>query len=284
MTIRETLRSATERLELHHVSNSRLTAEVLLAHSLSVSREHLYAHDDRRLTDEEAQTLENFIYDRIGGVPLQYIVGRQEFYGRYFHVNPAVLIPRPETEYIVEAVLEARETAEQSVCPPFILDIGTGSGCIAVTLALEIPDATVFAADISEAALQVARENAGSLGAKVGFVCMDMLDAVNGRFDFIVSNPPYVRRSEITWLQREVREHEPHVALFAADDELEGYRRLVRGAEDMLNPAGFLIMEVGLGMADGVQALFGAAWTKLPTRKDLQGIPRTVIAKKKPLR
>jgi release factor glutamine methyltransferase len=280
MTIRETLRSATERLELHHVSNARLTAEVLLSHSLSVSREYLYAHDDRRLTDEEAQTLEEFMYDRIGGVPLQYIVGRQEFYGRYFHVNPAVLIPRPETEYIVEAVLEARGTGEPFHLAPSILDVGTGSGCIAVTLALEIPDATMFAADISEAALHVARENAASLGARVGFLCMDMLDAVNGRFDFIVSNPPYVRRNEITWLQREVREHEPHVALFAPDEELGGYRRLVRGAENMLNPDGYLIMEVGMGMADGVEALFGTGWAKLPTRKDLQGIPRTVIAKK----
>ncbi len=280
MTIRETLRSAAERLELHHVSNARLTAEVLLAHSLSVSREYLYAHDDRRLTGEEAQTLEDFIYDRIGGVPLQYIVGRQEFYGRYFHVNPAVLIPRPETEYIVEAVLEARGTGGQVHRPPSILDIGTGSGCIAVTLALEIPDATVFAADISEAALHVARQNAGSLGAKVDFVCMDMLDAVNGHFDFIVSNPPYVRRSEITWLQREVREHEPHVALFAPDDELDGYRRLVSGAENMLNPDGYLIMEVGFGMEDGVQALLGPAWARVPARKDLQGIPRTVLAKR----
>lgn len=280
MTIRETLRSATERLELHHVSNARLTAEVLLAHSLSVSREYLYAHDDRRLTDEEAQTLEDFVYDRIGGVPLQYIVGRQEFYGRYFHVNPAVLIPRPETEYIVEAVLEAQRAGEQLHRPASILDIGTGSGCIAVTLALEIPEAMVFGADISEAALHVARENAGSLGANVNFVCMDMLDAVNGRFDFIVSNPPYVRRCEITWLQREVREHEPHVALFAPDDELDGYRRLVSGAENMLNPDGYLIMEVGFGMADGVQALLGPAWINLPMRKDLQGIPRTVIAKR----
>lgn len=280
MTIRETLRSATERLELHHVSNARLTAEVLLSHSLSTSREYLYAHDDRRLTDAEAQTLEEFIYDRIGGVPLQYIVGRQEFYGRYFQVNPAVLIPRPETEYIVEAVLEARGTGEPFHLAPSILDVGTGSGCIAVTLALEIPDATVFAADISEAALHVAKENAASLGASVGFLCMDMLDAVNGRFDFIVSNPPYVRQSEMPWLQREVREHEPHVALFAPDEELEDYRRLVQGAEDMLNADGYLIMEVGLGMADGVEALFGTGWSKLPTRKDLQGIPRTVVAKK----
>jgi release factor glutamine methyltransferase len=278
VTIREALRSAAERLELHHVSNARLTAELLLAYALSTSREYLYSHDDRVLTGEESQKLEDVLYDRIGGVPLQYIVGRQEFYGRYFHVNPAVLIPRPETEYIVEAVLGSRGKLPH---PPSIIDVGTGSGCIAITLALEIPDATVFAADISEEALRVAKQNATALGANVGFVCMDVLDGIQGgRFDFIVSNPPYVRRDEITYLQREVREHEPHVALFSPLDELAIYRRLVSGAEAMLNSGGYLILEVGLAMDGKVLALFGNAWEKLPTKADLQGIPRTVIARK----
>jgi release factor glutamine methyltransferase len=278
VTIREALRSAAERLELHHVSNARLTAELLLAHALSVSREYLYSHDDRVLSGGESQRLEDALYDRIGGVPLQYIVGRQEFYGRYFHVDPAVLIPRPETEYIVEAVLGSRMQSPQ---PASIIDVGTGSGCIAITLALEIPEATVFAADISEEALRVAKENATALRANVGFVCMDVLDGIQGgRFDFIVSNPPYVRRDEITYLQREVREHEPHVALFSPEDELAIYRRLVSGAEAMLNPGGYLVLEVGLAMDKKVLALFGNAWEKLPTKADLQGIPRTVIAKK----
>ena len=275
MTIRETLRSASERLELHHVSNARLTAELLLGHALSVSREYLYAHDDRILSQEELQKLEDLLYDRIGGVPLQYIVGRQEFYGRYFHVNPSVLIPRPETEYIVEAVLEHKGTS--------ILDVGTGSGCIAVTLALEIPGASVLAADISEEALRVAKQNAASLGAGVDFVCMDVMDAVHTTFDFIVSNPPYVRRNESSYLQREVREHEPHVALFSPEDELAIYRRLVAGAEAMLKAGGYLMMEIGLGMEEKVLGLFGPNWEKLPTKTDLQGIPRTIIAKRNPL-
>jgi release factor glutamine methyltransferase len=270
VTIRETLRSAAERLELHHVSNARLTAELLLAHALSVSREYLYAHDDRLLGKDEAQTLEDLLYDRVGGVPLQYIVGRQEFYGRYFHVNPAVLIPRPETEYIVEAVLEKKGTK--------ILDVGTGSGCIAVTLALEIPGARVFATDISEEAVRVAKQNAASLSAKVDFICMDVMDALQAKFDFIVSNPPYVRRNELSYLQREVREHEPHVALFSLEDELAIYRRLVAGAESMLNAGGYLMMEIGLGMEEKVLGLFSSNWEKLPTKTDLQGIPRTVIA------
>src|SRR5207249_12319868 len=118
-----------------------------------------------------------------------------------------------------------------------------------------------------------------NLGADVRFVCMDVLDAISSRFDLLVSNPPYVRRGEINWLQREVREHEPHVALFAPEDELGIYRRLVQGAENLLRSAGHILMEIGLGMDDGVSGLFGLKWEKLPTRADLQGIPRTVIAK-----
>ena len=233
----------------------------------------MYAHDERVLTDEESQALEDLLYDRINGVPLQYIVGRQEFYGRYFRVTRDVLIPRPETEHLVEAVLELKPSA------PRILDIGTGSGCIAVTLALEIPDARVFASDISESALQIARANASVLHAPVSFACMDVLDAVAGKFEFIVSNPPYVRRGDISRLQREVREYEPHVALFSPEDELEIYRRLIAGAAGVLNAGGHLMMEVGIGMDERVLDLFDARWEKLPTKTDLQGIPRTVIAR-----
>ncbi|HMF02628.1 MAG TPA: peptide chain release factor N(5)-glutamine methyltransferase [Terriglobia bacterium] len=278
MTIREALRSAVERLELHHVSNARLTAELVLAHVLSVEREHLYAHDDRVLNEQELQMLEDRLYDRISGVPLQYIVGRQEFYGRYFRVNPSVLIPRPETEYIIEAVLDIQGTRGLPPRPLSMIDVGTGSGCIAVTLALELRGTQVFAADVSFEALLVARENAATLGAPVRFVCMDVLDAIQTRFDFIVSNPPYVRRSELSRLQREVREHEPHVALFSPEDELAIYRRLIVGAEEMLKSGGHVIMEVGIGMDERVLSLFGPRWDALPTKTDLQGIPRTVIA------
>ena len=248
----------------------------MLAHCLSVEREYLYAHDERVLSDEESQSLEDVLCNRINGVPLQYIVGRQEFYGRYFHVTPAVLIPRPETEHIVEAVLELQEETVR----PRILDVGTGSGCIAVTLALEIAGARVFASDISEAALQVARANASALRASVGFLCMDVLDAVAGQFEFIVSNPPYVRRGDMSRLQREVREYEPHVALFSPEDELQVYRRLIAGAERLLQAGGRLLMEVGIGMDEPVLGLFGPGWEKLPTKTDLQGIPRTVIAQR----
>jgi release factor glutamine methyltransferase len=275
VTIREALRTAAERLELHRISNARLTAELLLAHVLSVSREYLLSHDDRVLNGEDSDRLENAIYDRVSGVPLQYIVGKQEFYGRYFHVNPSVLIPRPETEFIIETVLGIHATWGQTPrCR--ILDVGTGSGCIGVTLALEIPGATVFAGDISEEAVRVARANAVHLNAPVDFVCMDLMDGISGPFDFIVSNPPYVARGELDRLQREVRDHEPHVALFGG---LEIYERLIRGAAECLRPGGYLIMEIGFGMEEAILKLFSEEWELLPTKTDLQGIPRTIIAK-----
>src|SRR4029079_10871361 len=144
MIIREALRNATERLENHRVSSPRLNAEVILAHCLEVDKTYLYTHDDRTLGDVEYQKIEDALYERISGVPVQYIVGRQEFYGRYFTVNPDVLIPRPETEYIVEAVLDLHPRSGSS-----IIDVGTGSGCIGLTLALEIPDAQVTVTDVS---------------------------------------------------------------------------------------------------------------------------------------
>ena len=276
--IREALRSAAERLELHYVSNARLTAELLLAHVLSVQREYLYAHDDRaadrngiagprRSSLRPHRRRSSSIHSRPPGV-LRPLFSRQ----------PSVLIPRPETEYIVEAVLHIQKESPRATVPS-IVDVGTGSGCIAVTLALELAEARVIAADISFDAVRVAQENAKNLGADVRFVCTDVLDGISSTFDFIVSNPPYVRRDEITHLQREVREHEPHVALFSPEDELAIYRRLVIGGENMLNPGGHIIMEVGLGMDEQVLALCGPKWERLPTRTDLQGIPRTVIAK-----
>lgn len=280
MTIREALLEATHLLESHHISNARLQAEVILAHCISADRTYIYTHDDRALTEIESQSLEDALYDRISGTPLQYIVGRQEFYGRDFHVNPAVLIPRPETEHIIESVLELRPADGSR-----ILDVGTGSGCIAVTLALEVKGGEVFASDISEIALQVARSNALTLGADVQFVCMDLLDAIEGQFDFIISNPPYVRPGDMTRLQREVREHEPHVALFSPvtdDDEVGIYRRLVAAAYDRLRPGGYLVMEIGIGMDERVLGIMDSRWEKLPTRCDLQGIPRTLVVRKLP--
>jgi release factor glutamine methyltransferase len=276
MIIREALRKAAERLESHRVSSSRLNAEVILAHCLSVDKTYLYTHDDRTLNDAEYQKIEDALYERISGVPVQYIVGRQEFYGRYFAVNPDVLIPRPETEYIVETVLGLQVDENAS-----IIDVGTGSGCIGLTLAMEMPQARITLTDISYKALLTAKANAIQLGATAAIVCMDLLDAARGPFDIVVSNPPYVSPGESSRLQIEVREHEPHVALFGAEDGLAAYRTLIPSAERVLKPGGYLIMEIGAGLEERVLNLFGADWELFPTRKDLQGIPRTVSARKR---
>ena len=275
MIIREALRKAAERLESHRVSSPRLNAEVILAHCLSVDKTYLYTHDERVLADAEFQKIEEALYERISGVPVQYIVGRQEFYGRYFTVNPDVLIPRPETEYIVEAVLDLHPGSGSC-----IIDVGTGSGCIGLTLALELPRASVTITDISYQALLTAKTNAVQLSAKASIVCMDLLDAAGGPFDIVVSNPPYVSRGETSGLQIEVREHEPHVALFGEEDGLAAYRKLIPSAERVLRPGGHLIMEIGAGLERRVLDLFGAHWEIFPTRKDLQGIPRTISARK----
>jgi release factor glutamine methyltransferase len=200
-------------------------------------------------------------------------VGRQEFFGRYFTVNPTVLIPRPETELIVEKVLNLRPADGSR-----IIDFGTGSGCIGITISVELPQTRVTLTDVSFKALQTARRNAANLAARVDIACMDLLEAVSADFDLIVSNPPYVSRAETSRLQREVREHEPHVALFAADDGLAAYRQLIPSAQRLLRSGGHLLMEIGFGLEERVLNLFDDEWERLPTVTDLQGIPRIVCA------
>jgi release factor glutamine methyltransferase len=275
VTIRDALRQSQQRFEFHGVSSPRLNAEVLLSYVLSVDKAYLYTHDELELSSHEAQRLEDAVYERVSGVPVQYIVGRQEFYGRYFKVNPSVLIPRPETELLVERVIGFRPASGSR-----IIDVGTGSGCIGITLALELPETRVLLSDVSFEALQTARANAVNLGANVGIACMDLLESASGPFDFIVSNPPYVSRAETSRLQREVREHEPHVALFAADDGLAAYRQLIPSAESLLRPGGYLLMEIGFGLEERVLDFFGEGWERLPTGADLQGIPRVICARR----
>jgi release factor glutamine methyltransferase len=273
VTIRDAFRLTVERLEQHGISSPRLNTEVLLAHILSVDKTYLYTHDEREISDHDIQRLEDAAYERISGVPIQYIVGRQEFFGRYFTVNPTVLIPRPETELLVEKAIKLQPAPDSR-----IIDVGTGSGCIGITIALELPHTRVTLTDISFAALQTARLNAASLGATVDIACMDLLDATRGPIDMIVSNPPYVSRFEASRLQREVREHEPHVALFGNDDGLAAYRRIIPSAQTLLRPGGVLLMEIGYALEERVLALLDNHWDRLPTLTDLQGIPRTVCA------
>jgi release factor glutamine methyltransferase len=268
MDLRTALLQGQKLLEDGSISAPRLTAEVLLAHAIGCERAWLYAHSDEELHELWWIHYGRYLHERLAGKPTQYITGRQEFYGREFRVTPDVLIPRPETEHVIEAALE--------LAPSAILDIGTGSGAIAVTLALET-GARVFATDISQSALRVAADNRRKLDARVSLVACDLGRALQGRsFDLVVSNPPYVPTGDE--LQREVRDHEPATALYAGDDGFAIYRRLVPEAARLLKPGGWLIMELGYRSAPAVTEML-ARWRDVEVRQDLAGLPRVVKAR-----
>lgn len=276
MTLGEALETGIRTLEKNMVSVSRLTAEVLLAHSLGVDRTYLYAHNTDTIDEKAWDTYRAMLDRRSTGEPTQHITGTQEFYGRPFSVDNSVLIPRPETEFLIEVVGKLNHWKA-----PRIIDVGTGSGCIAITLGLEIPSSEVFASDISERALAVAGRNARALGSSVEFLTMNLMDACHGDFEFVVSNPPYVATADFRSLQREVREHEPHVALFAPGEPTSVYRNLLPQALDRLVQGGHLVVEIGFAMEEQIRGLFGEEWELLPTRADLQGIPRVIAARKR---
>jgi len=254
----------------------RLTAEVLLAHALHRQREYLFGHPEHELSELEWLHYGRYLHERLQGKPTQYITGRQEFYGREFQVTADVLIPRPETEHVVETALRLARGASRI---SRILDVGCGSGNLAVTLRLET-GASAWASDISPAALGVAARNARLLDAPVSFVACDLMSAFASRsMDLIVSNPPYVPLGEAAGLQREVRDWEPRQALFAGPTGFEIYERLVRDAGRVLRAGGWLIMELGFNSREGVAALFSNGWQEIDWVPDLAGIPRVVAAR-----
>jgi len=247
----------------------RLTAEVLLAHAIGCRRSWLFAHSDEELKELWWIHYGRYLHQRIQGMPTQYINGAQEFFGRDFRVTPDVLIPRPETEHLIEAALKHPAGA--------ILDIGTGSGAIAITLALETKS-RVVATDISPAALNIATQNSRSLAARVDFLACDLGSALPDRFfDLIVSNPPYISETDHATLQKEVRDHEPPLALFAGTDGLAVYARLIPEAARLLKPGGRLILE--LGDLDGVREMFNRRWSDIEVIPDLAQVPRVLSAK-----
>ncbi|MBI2687186.1 MAG: peptide chain release factor N(5)-glutamine methyltransferase [Acidobacteria bacterium] len=271
MTLQTALAQGAKLLKDAGVTTPKLTAEVLLAHALRRDRVYLIAHGDDTLSELGWIHFGRYLHERMRGKPTQYITKRQEFYGREFYVEPGVLIPRPETELLVEQVL-------RRVRPGFrVLDIGAGSGCIGVTLALEA-DVRVVSTDVSEEALGIGLRNVTALQARVSLVRCDLAAALgDGVFDVVVSNPPYVPESDRAMLAAEVREWEPAGALFAGGDGLEIYRRLIPEAGRVLKPGGLLAMEFGFGQDEAIAALLGG-WGDVQVLPDLAGIPRMVFA------
>jgi release factor glutamine methyltransferase len=261
-----------------HPERARRDAELLLMHTLERSRAWLIAHAEEELSGSLAAAYTALVSLRRKGEPIQYITGEAEFYGLPFLVTRDVLIPRPETEHLVEKALELAGR----VVSPRIVDVGTGSGAIAVALAHKLPCVQIAAIDISSRALAVAEENAKRNGVAVRFLLGDLLAPVAGeRFEIIVSNPPYVPTADRATLSVEVREYEPALALFAGGDGLDVYRRLIPAAFDALTPGGFVALEIGYGQSTAVEALLASAgFEQILFVPDLQGIPRVACAQR----
>jgi release factor glutamine methyltransferase len=299
--IRSVLKEGMARLRAAHVPSHTLAAEVLLLGVLGRDRTWLYTHAEDRMDAAASGKFFALIARRAAGEPTQYLTGRQEFWGLEFEVTPAVLIPRPETEHVVEVALERLgprgiriDMATGRPTPKLrVADVGTGSGCLAVSLAHELPHAVVFATDISAAALAVARRNAARHGVveRVHFLQTDLLAGLLPRsrtaagesrlFDMIVSNPPYVAHEDIALLDREVRDYEPEAALFGGETGIEIYARLIEQAAQSLTSGGILVVELGWGAARKVEGMLKASdWVNIRTTDDLAGIPRVFAAER----
>jgi release factor glutamine methyltransferase len=270
-----------QELTSNEVESPRLTAELLLAQSLGWDRVQVLAHPEFPLVKEAASRYAAFIRRRADGEPLQYITGRQEFYGLPFKVTPAVLIPRPETEMLVEQAIHIAKAFDARRIR--FADVGTGSGCIGVTFAHQVPEALGWAIDISIDALAIARENAALHGVmdKVAFLRGDFLECFlpGPCFDMVLSNPPYVADADA--LPAIVRDHEPPVALFSGSAGLDSYRRLIPQAAPRIVPGGWLVLEIGAGMGGAIKGLAEQAEFSIQAIiEDLQGIPRCVLARR----
>ncbi len=288
LTIAETLKRASEQLRAASVPNDILDAQTLLAHALNKDRTYLIVNFNQPLSDDLTTEYESLMARRAAGEPVQYITGQQEFFGLEFEVTPDVLIPRPETELIIEEVIRLvqQKAAIHPDWHPVIVDVGTGSGCIAVTLARELEticdEATIIATDISATALQITRRNAAKhgLAERIEFREMNLLDDFPAQpfADFIISNPPYIAESEMPGLPREVRDWEPRGALTDFADGLSFYRRLLKDAPALLNAGGHLMCEIGCGQAEAIRAMTDEkVWDEVRILADLQAIPRTLV-------
>jgi release factor glutamine methyltransferase len=301
VTLGEALKSAIQSLAAAQVPSPRMNAELLLMFTLGRDRAYLYGHPERELSENELDRYTEALTARSTGIPAQYITGHQEFWGMDLIVSPAVLIPRPETEHVIQTVLDcvgrlgaarlspgggsAMPSVPRTKSSPArlcIVDVGTGSGCIALALAKELPDAEIHATDISSAALEIAHTNAArhQFEARIHLHETDLLEGLEAdTFDFVVSNPPYVGESEEEQVQLEVRKFEPRTAVFAGASGMDIIQRLVPQAWAALKPGGWLVMEISGTIANRVRPLL-ADWQDVQVTSDLQGIPRVAAAQK----
>jgi release factor glutamine methyltransferase len=300
MDIRAALKEAVAQLRAANVPSHTLAAELLLMHTLECDRTWLYTHPEAELAPQAAEKYFELVARRAAGEPTQYLTGKQEFWGLEFEVTSAVLIPRPETEHVIEIALERLgprgikiNLATGAPSPPLrVADVGTGSGCLAVALAHELPHAEIFATDISAAALEIARRNAArhNVADRIHFLRTNLLEEFfhesritkneSRPFDLIVSNPPYIAHDEAHDLPREVRDHEPASALFGGPTGVEIYARLIEQSAALLRDGGILVLELGYNSLDRVRAILAAnpQWRDLKVTNDLAGIPRVLSA------
>ena len=289
--IRSALRHAIVELERNHVASPELNAELILMHAIGRDKAWIYAHPEQELGGSEQQQFSSLLARRASGVPLQHLTGRQEFWGLEFEVTPDVLIPRPETEHVIDAALAVLRVTESADAPRRrenfqIADVGTGSGCIAIALAKELPAARIIATDISAAALKVARRNAErhQVAPRIDFEECNLMGALlhqSPLLDLVVSNPPYIGRHEAATLQREVREHEPELALYGGATGTELYAPLIEQAAKLLKPGGALVLELGHNSGEDVRRLLTVGqWCGVELTSDLAGIPRVISARR----
>jgi release factor glutamine methyltransferase len=259
-----------------------MNAELLLMFTLGCDRAYLYGYPERELAPDDVSRYNDALAQRSTGMPAQYITGHQEFWGMDLIVSPAVLIPRPQTEHVVEGVLELSKASRLGASAPKIVDVGTGSGCIALALAKELPLAEIHATEISTAALELARANAArhQLQSRIRFQHTDLLDGMErDGFDFVVSNPPYVGESEEDQVQLEVRKFEPREAVFAGPEGTEVIDRLIPPAREVLRPGGWLVMEISGTIVEPVRKLL-RDWDLVQITNDLEGIARVASARR----
>jgi release factor glutamine methyltransferase len=282
-TVETARRALMARFKRASVDSADLDARILVGSVLGLDLTGLIAAAARILTDDESERLEGFARRRIAGEPAARIIGLKEFWGLPLRLSPATLVPRPDTETVVEAALEILRAESRRDSPLRIADLGTGSGAILLALLSELPNAFGVGTDISIQALRTARDNARQLGfaARAAFLACDFAAALSGPFDLIVSNPPYIRSAQIASLDAEVRDHDPHRALDGGFDGLDAYRLIASQASRLLAPGGALVMEVGHGQSGDVQELLAAAGLTPagPPKSDLAGIRRAVTGR-----